>query len=457
MQVIEASNLRKDTAVKEGYDEVIGKVTNLLSETMLCVENECLHAPLELDEPLKEVLRRIGQEVMWQVLSSLTADVTAEAIANDSELVPQRRGVIKTSTVFGEVKIESPYLWRPGHGERPAESMLGLCHGKRSVAVQRALTDFGAEESFAQAAVRFKEHYGWTIGRTSVLHLVERRAREAEAYVDLRLAKEAPNFDKPLGERPGVEELLVELDGCEIRTGTLVDAGTGEKTPVREQDKRKRVEQWRDVRVGLTRRLDEVDRTYVAKMDSYPVVVGQLFNAAVGRGLSSRTTTVAVADGGKGLREELAVQFPNLRFIYDRPHLKQHLFDTAEAMGLKEADRHRFVDDKVHRIDKGGAWGVLLDLDAYRGRGRKRVKTLRKHLSRFADAVHYDAFRQAGFPVGSGEVESAHRYIPQKRLKIPGASWHPSTINPMLALRVIRANGWWDDFWHAKRSEAIAS
>ncbi|MBE9169897.1 hypothetical protein IQ238_21005 [Pleurocapsales cyanobacterium LEGE 06147] len=41
----------------------------------------------------------------------------------------------------------------------------------------------------------------------------------------------------------------------------------------------------------------------------------------------------------------------------------------------------------------------------------------------------------------------AHRYIPQERLKIPGATWHPDTINPMLAKRVIRANNWWNDFW----------
>lgn len=56
-------------------------------------------------------------------------------------------------------------------------------------------------------------------------------------------------------------------------------------------------------------------------------------------------------------------------------------------------------------------------------------------------------FARVGLPVGSGEIESAHRYIPQKRLKIPGACWHPNTINPMLALRIIRANNWWQDFW----------
>ena len=28
-----------------------------------------------------------------------------------------------------------------------------------------------------------------------------------------------------------------------------------------------------------------------------------------------------------------------------------------------------------------------------------------------------------------------------------GATWHPNMINPILALRVIRANHWWADFW----------
>ena len=49
--------------------------------------------------------------------------------------------------------------------------------------------------------------------------------------------------------------------------------------------------------------------------------------------------------------------------------------------------------------------------------------------------------------MASGDIESAHRVIPQKRLKLPGAWWHPEMVNPMLALRVLRANDWWPDFW----------
>jgi len=182
-------------------------------------------------------------------------------------------------------------------------------------------------------------------------------------------------------------------------------------------------------------------------MSKYPEVVQQLVSAAVDQGMSARSQVYAVADGGNGLREALEAQFPNLTFILDRPHLKQHLYSGAEAIGLIAEDRHKWVSDRLHLIDAGDVRKVIRTLLKYRGIGQKRIASLIEYLQRFVGAVDYDYFRAIGLPIGSGEVESAHRYIPQKRLKIPGATWHPDTINPMLSLRILRANGWWSDFW----------
>ena len=136
-----------------------------------------------------------------------------------------------------------------------------------------------------------------------------------------------------------------------------------------------------------------------------------------------------------------------MTFILDRPHLKQHLYEGAEAIGLTGVERHKWVSALLHLIDAGDVRKVIRTFKKYWGQGKERITNLYKYLQRFIDAVDYDYFRAKGLPIGSDEVESAHRYIPQKRLKIPGATWHPNTINPMLALRVIRANNWWDDFW----------
>ena len=59
----------------------------------------------------------------------------------------------------------------------------------------------------------------------------------------------------------------------------------------------------------------------------------------------------------------------------------------------------------------------------------------------------YQESLAANLPIGSGEVESAHRYIIQKRLKLPGAWWTIENIQAMLNLRVARANMCWDSYW----------
>ena len=439
------------------YSSVIADATALISKAILDQEKNLPTRATTLDSDVKELLRHIGLEVMEEILTTLAKNVTAETEAKGIKV--NRRESVTHSVLFGRVKVISPYHWDPvtRRSARPVKTELGLKHQGRSVGVERALSDFGNEESFAQAALRFAEHYGWEVGRTTVLRVVERRAREAECYVQDRLERARRCYDEPLTERPGADRLLIELDGCELRTGTLVPARNRERTQALKLPRRKRITAWRDVRVGFAGPVDAPDeRTYVAAMLEYPKIVGQLFDAACDQNLSSQTKVTAVADGGNGLREELDAQFPGLRFVLDRPHLKSHLYEVADAQGFTGDERDSWVFDVLGRIDKGKARSIIRELNSHKGRGKKRIKRFVKHLTRFVDAVHYEAIREAGLPQGSGEVESCHRWLPQKRMKLPGAWWHPETVNPMLALRVVRANGWWSDFWQERAQGAAA-
>jgi len=110
-------------------------------------------------------------------------------------------------------------------------------------------------------------------------------------------------------------------------------------------------------------------------------------------------------------------------------------------------ERERWVAHEIVLLDTGQVGAALAELRTHKGRGKKRVRQLLKYLTRFHDALSHDEIREAGLPVGSGEVESAHRAIPQKRLKLPGAWWRPDNLNKMLGLRVLRANGWWGESW----------
>ena len=59
----------------------------------------------------------------------------------------------------------------------------------------------------------------------------------------------------------------------------------------------------------------------------------------------------------------------------------------------------------------------------------------------------YQRALAADLPIGSGEIESAHRYVIQQRLKLAGAWWQEETAADMLALRTLRANGEWNQYW----------
>ena len=50
-------------------------------------------------------------------------------------------------------------------------------------------------------------------------------------------------------------------------------------------------------------------------------------------------------------------------------------------------------------------------------------------------------------PIGSGLIESAHKHVPQARLKQAGSAWLPESADAIAQLRVIRANEHWEDFW----------
>ena len=84
------------------------------------------------------------------------------------------------------------------------------------------------------------------------------------------------------------------------------------------------------------------------------------------------------------------------------------------------------------------------------------VRVCHRYLSARADQLNYREAIAEGLPIGSGEIESAHRYVAQKRLKLPGAWWLVEHAEHMLALRINRLNGDWEAYWAALAAKRFA-
>jgi len=415
--------------------------------------DELLAAGDELDG----LVRNLALECARRSLALLLQRWSMFFEETTDDRVAQRVDGVFTS-VLGPVEVSLPRLRTRGTREQhsPMAEVFGVRASGKSPRVERALVDFGSEQSYGRAASRFAEHYGFDIGRTSLLRVVQRHGERAEQYL-------ADRFATPVAASDDAHTVFVQLDGSMVPTGEFKSAGYAGRTDL-PRGAQVRPREWREVRVGLALRDGAVDATYVARMASYDVVTDQLHGAAVMQGLGPTTDVVCTADGGNGLKTAVLDTFDNCAFVLDHAHLVQHLWELANERDKSTAQS--WVDETLAELAAGRSRDVLkrlrkelLRIRTDHPRSPDPAPALRRfidYLDEHADSVAYDRYREAGWLIGSGRCESAHRYIPQARLKIPGATWSPANVNRMLAIRVIRANGWWDDFWGQAHGPRLA-
>jgi hypothetical protein len=82
------------------------------------------------------------------------------------------------------------------------------------------------------------------------------------------------------------------------------------------------------------------------------------------------------------------------------------LYQIAEAEGMEDKQRDEWVREKLKQISEGRVQEVIEKMKI-EGSGQHRVERMLGYLERFAECVSYDEYKQAGYPIGSGEVESA--------------------------------------------------
>jgi len=455
--------------MQETYQDLIKDVSSQIAEELLGEEQWLDEQRLMLDERVFELMLLIGLATLHRVFVELACRKVEEC--QDAGMTIHKRNTIDINTRMGRVPdVPSPTLRDRDTGEtsRPMKDSFGLRGNGKTLSLERALSDFGSENSYGEAERMFEEHYGFEIGRTSILRVTRKVGEDAEEYLEKRLASVADEYGLPPRERArSADALVAQLDGCLIRTGELKtarQAGLSVEDGY-EPDDRVRVQDWREVRTGLVRGLDEVDSLYACRRGDYQTICDQLFALAVERGLTPKTKVVGCGDGGKGLMEAMQVVFARFTFVLDYSHLKGHFYETAEALGIEEDMRPDWVESFIDELweEDVDDWDDQLERILSRLRElneeceNSRLENLIDYVDKFSDAIQFSRFEANGWPTGSGEVESAHKQLPQARLKLAGACWHVDNINPMMAMRVLKKNQWWDDFWEWRETQKLAA
>ena len=148
--------------------EVLERLHQLADTLEQSVGDDCTADQAE--ERVSAQVRQLAQEVLAQWAYEANAHTQAQVPTRHPAAIHHGKKRLRWQTTFGWVAVEE-VQWRLGRRGpllRPFCERAGVRPRGRSRRLQRALVDFGAEESFARAAVRVREHYGLDVAAEQV-------------------------------------------------------------------------------------------------------------------------------------------------------------------------------------------------------------------------------------------------------------------------------------------------
>jgi hypothetical protein len=304
--------------------------------------------------------------------------------------------------------------------------------------LQRAITDFAADAPFAQVQMKLREHYGFEIGESTI-------QRIALGHAQAIFESDRPALEFPTA--PGRhKQIVAQIDGGMIPV-MAPDAS--------QKDKRKGKKlSWREAKISLAHAKGSRTPVYGGGIEGGVEAAGQqLFACAVRAGFGVDSHVHAVGDGAPWIVGQIDDLFGEQgSYLIDFYHVCEYLSAAAKTIAPDAAAGIAWMAAQKDALKTGRADDVLRTLLPHReapdvSDDQAPVRTCHRYLNARRNQLNYREALEEGLPIGSGEIESAHRYVAQKRLKLPGAWWLVEHAEHMLALRINRLNGDWDAYW----------
>ena len=171
---------------------------------------------------------------------------------------------------------------------------------------------------------------------------------------------------------------------------------------------------------------------------------GYVLKTAVNAGYGKAKNVVMIADGAAWIRNMGNELFPDATQILDLYHLKENIYTYAKyKFAQNEKEYVAWAEDFICKIEKGKVADAI-NLLPKSEELPSGVPNLRTYISNNLDKINYPEYREKGYFVGSGAIESANKVILQRRLKQAGMRWSVPGAQALLSLRAKVESNLWD-------------
>jgi hypothetical protein len=328
-------------------------------------------------------------------------------------------------------------------GFSPLDEELGLVPGAFSPGLQEDLVHLGTWMPFAHAATEVSR-----FRRVAVAEPTARRLTEAAgaAWVAIqtaeleRLHRDLPTSPAGPAVQPvSVDGAMLPLVGGEWAAARLLAVGTVETTPSATGPPAVRTAEWS----YFARLADAETFTRLAGVELHR------------RGTETAGVVAAPVDGAGWCQTFLDVHRPDAVRILDFPHALEHLAPAAQAcFGPGTPAASEWLGQQAHTLrheDPEAVLRALRDLPVQQAADPRAATAVRDatlgYLEKRRAQIQYAAFAAAGYPLGSGGVESGNKLVMEARLKGAGMHWARAHVDPLLAVRTIACADRWQEAW----------
>ncbi len=313
----------------------------------------------------------------------------------------------------------------------PLDEQLGLLSGALTPRAQESLVRLASWMPYAQAEELLEDLLGVQVSKATARR-VTLRTGEAALVVDEgegeRLKQEVPQApagaDKQLLSADGAMVHLVGGEWAEVKTLVL-----GEVT------RKKRAE-------VCTQQIS----TFSRLADAQHLMEASLVETHR-RGVERAAAVCAVQDGAEWLQGLGDYHRADAVRILDFAPAAQYINAIGQAVqaagGRLPAT---WLEGVLHRLKHQGPRRVLTHLRWLAARSPSpTIQANLAYLHKREAHMQYPTYQAAGWPLGSGSVESANKVVVEARLKGAGMRWERHNGNPMLVLRNAVCNRRWHE------------
>jgi len=358
------------------------------------------------------------------------------------KMCKKRRGNLKQLvTMQGPSVLKRPWFYCVdcSYGFSPLDKALEISRKKYQFDVQKKSTKTTAEVPFSSGSELFAELTNHAVSD----HFMHDTFEDVGAYACLK------------DVIPSREEISKRCQG--LNEGhwrpVLVVASDGAHVPTRPKAKRnaKRGKgRWQEAKGFRIYLLGEDRIEHVASWHQIQneEQFGEDLSFVASRIPQADLRIGLLGDGADWLWKHMVACFPKGRQILDYFHCAEHIHKVAKLQyGEGSQKCLQWVESTITRLFYAEVDNAIWGLQRMRPQDSLAEEEIRKfigYLQNNRERIHYHGDRIGGYPIGSGGIESANKFICHTRMKRSGAWWVKETGNEMLGIRCAIYNGTYD-------------